>query len=830
MKTRRQLSVAEARRQICALDRSMTKLAELGGDGQDIPFEQAFSNLAHAYLRDKAPSLLDHELGFQLLDRNQENTKACGVFGFKVGSHMLYAPVFFLQGDLKGHELLYIKNQDMFVPLKENWLNYILNRKPNILGDTVGRNTAQLGVEQPDLNRLSKSPWKLAAHMPEWVQPWLPKMASAALTDVRQEMAGWDRDLNLPGFCKQARLEMLDVLVKAAQQFPQLGQAIIDHHGDLAFLHAAVKAAGQRTRVGSSVLDPPRRNHVPAVTGSVLDEAPWQHPVKTGALKVLTFDTTYDTEIPKSLSEDDRERLLRDGVLIKDQRGDDDVSIPYNIQMEQKLFNPQETGLYMVLTKEREFKKCLVAINPIGPNGRVGFATCVRVEGQHNWINCHPSRLWCSSRIEGEEYDKWYEALPDRSSLPVRATTRYMLLGPGRHTNATLPFLVTETLGDERGGKVYNADFSDYASYRYAENLLAPKNRSQAYDSAAGAWENPADAYDKWEDGQRVHLDAKDGTKIRSSKGDVWIPTGYKVLSVEPTQNDVDNAKKDDDTNSAPVSMSSSGQSQNPPLRPGNLLDATLEVFTKTAALRIIADQVSVTVGDRTMPKAAAVPHLVVVHGFREATARELLKRAAAAHVHGKAFTCRVKYAFDPGAMGDPYLTQGAPTAPGFPEPMGGDNPMGFQGPTMSSMEQAMPVPGMMPQGNEGLYNPNDVGNPMDFDTIQRAMQSGQKEVFDTAMIGSMLKAVRDDTMIDRYLPDLIKGMDRLGRILFMFYWHGDKFAERYGKQDMPELEDSLRNAFEMIGDTILFLKQKTIEPYPEEDSVALNLSEPAAA
>ena len=109
------------------------KVAELGGDGQDAPFEQSFSNLAHAYLRDKAPTLLDHEIGFQLLDRNQENTKAVGVFAFKVGSQSLFAPVFFLQGDLKGHELLYLKSQDMFVPLKENWLNYILNRKPNIL-------------------------------------------------------------------------------------------------------------------------------------------------------------------------------------------------------------------------------------------------------------------------------------------------------------------------------------------------------------------------------------------------------------------------------------------------------------------------------------------------------------------------------------------------------------------------------------------------------------------------------------------------------------------------------------------------------------------------
>jgi hypothetical protein len=76
-------------------DRSQVKAAEIGGRGDDVAFEQAFSNLAHAYLRDSAPKLLEHEIGFQLLDRNRENTKAVGVFAFKVGSHWLYAPVFF---------------------------------------------------------------------------------------------------------------------------------------------------------------------------------------------------------------------------------------------------------------------------------------------------------------------------------------------------------------------------------------------------------------------------------------------------------------------------------------------------------------------------------------------------------------------------------------------------------------------------------------------------------------------------------------------------------------------------------------------------------------
>jgi hypothetical protein len=79
-------------------------------------------------------------------------------------------------------------------------------------------------------------------------------------------------------------------------------------------------------------------------------------------------------------------------------------------------------------------------------------------------------------------------------------------------------------------------------------------------------------------------------------------------------------------------------------------------------------------------------------------------------------------------------------------------------------------------------------------------------------MISGLLKVVRQDGLVDRYLGDLMKALDKLGRILFLFYWHSDEFEDRYGKQDLPELEDTLRNSFEVLGDLVLFLKEKTVQ------------------
>lgn len=811
------------RLQVTSLASGRTKLAEgISSVGGDQGFEQAFSNLAHAFVREKSPSLLDHEIGFQLLDQNEENTKAVGVIGFKLGSQLLFAPVFFLQGDLKGHELLYIKNQDMFVPMSEKWLNYLMQRKPNILGSPVGRNVEQLGVQQPDLNRLSRSPGKYAA----WVQECLPKFAAITFMDVGAELAAHRQELNLPMFCKEsASLDQLQWLVGALQCFPKIAQAVIAHHGSTDFLTEAVRAASAREKSAGSVLDPsrPQRRAVgPRSGGSVLDVPPPEHPVKTGALRVVTYEATQQTGLPEGLDEADADKLVRDGVLIQDSREGDEVSVPYNVQVEQKLFNPMETGIYMILTKPGQFEKCFVAHQPVGPNGRVRFATVVRLdEGERNWLNAHPSHLWACSRIEGEEYDKWYDGLSDPSSLPDD-NKRHMLIGP--RANATLPFQVENTLGNARGETSYEVDFSDRATHHYSESLLAPSHRGKG---DCRDWSDSG-GYDKREDGQRIHLDAKEGTQLRSSRGDVWIPKDYKILNLQPSERDKAESKAKSESNGNPCCVidgpNDEGQSDPPPIRPGNILDAELGIMSKFA--------VEV---DGSRSTTELLIDLVCKHGLQEGPARVVIKQAQALrkpHMvyihHAPAFE---KQAITP--SGDPYLTHGGPTAPGFPEPsQGGDNVMGYPGRTITHTEHELPIPGMNPNDNRAAYDirPGAVGEPMDFDHIQRAISSGQEEVFDVSMIGSMLKSVRDDTMVDKYIPDLMKALDRLGRILFMFYWHGDKFADRFGQQDMPELEDALRNSFEDLGDLIIFLKQKTIEPYPEEDAADLGVGEGAAA
>jgi hypothetical protein len=764
-------------------DRTNVKYAGIGGKGDDASFEQSFSNLAHAYLRDSAPKLLDHEIGFQLLDRNRENTKAVGVFAFKVGSNWLYAPVFFLNGDLKGHELLYIKNQDMFVPLKENWINYLLNRKPNILGSGISRNLSQFGHRQPDFTQLSRSPAKFGSAQPtlkEMVAEVMPAFAKAATTNTAAAFTELGAALDLKTFLKEARLTTIDMLVKTCQYAPQLAKAIDEFHG-LDIIKEAIEVARAR-------------ENQPKIA-SVLSEAD-KKPEAQGTIKVITYDATVQTGLPKGHSEEDQEKLLRDGVLIKDERGDDAVSIPYNIQVEKKLFNPTESGLYDILVKPGDIERCYVAVFPQGAAKRENFVTVVRTEGSPDWVNTRADQVFALARIEGDDFATWFDKLPDASSVPSK-NARYMVVS--KRGDTTVPFRVLREYGkSEYDTTSYEVHLEDHAKY-------PPKG------SIMGCCYTDPLNYDKYRDGVRLHLNGKKGSSLRASMGDIFIPEGFKLLKV---------SKGADDTDSTDGQSSCGcGESDPPALMPGNLVDAQLALMSKTAALTVYHSGSEVEINQQRFSPRDALVSLVRDHGLREKAATELLKRAR----HDRKVECRVKYA-DP--YGGPMLINSAPTAPSDPGAvMGGETIMGSNVPTQLGIDIGVPVPGMSAsQTDRSVYNPATPLDQRDVRSVVDAAQSGQKEVFDTAMVGAMLRAVRDDSLVDRYMGELTKGLDKLGRILFMFYWHGDRFAERYGKSDMPELEDSLRNAFEMLGDVILFLKQKTIEPYPEEAANEIDL------
>ena len=74
--------------------------------------------------------------------------------------------------------------------------------------------------------------------------------------------------------------------------------------------------------------------------------------------------------------------------------------------------------------------------------------------------------------------------------------------------------------------------------------------------------------------------------------------------------------------------------------------------------------------------------------------------------------------------------------------------------------------------------------------------------------------------MASSYIPDFEQALDRLGRILFLFYWKPEDFAKAYGTDDQTSLENKLVSNFRAIGEMTLELLQKA--KLQSEGSVSL--------
>lgn len=785
------LDAQSALRKMASLKVNPRKMASLGGD-QEGQFEQSFASLAFAYLKDKAPKLLDFMLGFQLVDRNDDNTKAIGIFGFKVGKEFVYAPVFFLNGDLKGHELLYLKGQDQFVPMKENWVNYLLNRQPHHLGEGTDEQAQQLNVRQPYYGSFNFPPGKMASYamdvpppLREYIKEAMPLLGAAAVKSpaLMSKFAGLDDRLSF----RRWLAESVDN-VKSAKaifdQYPLLKQAAETFHGESILRDSLLDL---RKKALAQVNDPILGETATAL--SKVAENILGMPVKAAAGPDVTIKFNEDdlqTNNIEDHDEADKEKMLRDGMLVEDNRTGEEVSKVYNVQQEMKLQNPNETGLYDVLVKGGKFKRCLIVVGPCSGEGNQEFVTIVDTESKA-WLNTHIANVFVREQESKEDYRKYLEGLGKAESFE---TGGHYLVLTQRGTGST-PFEVDKKVEDDDG--TYKVYFRDHCN-SHKSNYKHPTGYAYSVTGIA-PWESG---------GPRVYLNKRKGSKLTAVNGSLFVPPeSYKLTLKDPP-------KPKDDDHGILGSCGCGGRvdSSDPaPLQPGNIVDLQMEIMQKTARLKVINDgtEVMLNNGPR-LTKRAAFCELILKHGLREAVAKEVLKTAE----HHNGATFRIKYA-------EPYATMQGPGAPGIPDQQFGyDATSG--GAAQYPQEDFMPVPDMQggpPRsggggGDNGMMQPD----PQAMQAAQQAGQSGQKEVFDVSMIGGMLKSVREDSLVDRYLGDLLKALDRLGRILFLFYWHSEEFQDRYGKADMPELEDSLRNAFEAVGDITLYLKQKQIEPF----------------
>lgn len=105
----------------------------------DEEIERAFMDQAYGFIQNKAGKLLSdpHRLGFEIVYKNDNSTRMVGIFAFRSDDRLLYAPCFFINGEIKGTDLLYQHDRKLFVPLTERWVDYLLKTQNPSRGGVI---------------------------------------------------------------------------------------------------------------------------------------------------------------------------------------------------------------------------------------------------------------------------------------------------------------------------------------------------------------------------------------------------------------------------------------------------------------------------------------------------------------------------------------------------------------------------------------------------------------------------------------------------------------------------------------------------------------------
>jgi hypothetical protein len=89
------------------------------------------------------------------------------------------------------------------------------------------------------------------------------------------------------------------------------------------------------------------------------------------------------------------------------------------------------------------------------------------------------------------------------------------------------------------------------------------------------------------------------------------------------------------------------------------------------------------------------------------------------------------------------------------------------------------------------------------------SQEKGMPNLFEHGMVGSLVNTYDGAALIEKYIPALEDGLDRIGRILFLFYWKPEDFVKSFGSDDQDQLENKLVSNFKSFGALVLELMQK---------------------
>lgn len=755
---------------LAKLPQGMGKYAGIES-ADEMQMEQDFGRLAYTFIRDRAAGLIPYMLGFEVVEREDDGSRAVGIFGFKIGKSYFYVPAFFINNQIKGMDLLYSKSSDTFMPLRESWIDFLVNKQTISLGGQPAEQTSELQsqFEVPRMDFLADPPSspKYAEVIEAGFSTWNAMQQSmvTALEKDAEFQHAWAGAISrlshqpLP-FAKTAEdSSLLDWMSKK---------------GGVKAVNSLLTTVTRNVKFANAALTFYPDIESLFVTKFAADLAPEKRAAK---ITVVTEKTDYlDGKATK--------RLIRDGFTIHDTREDNEKSELYDVDYEKRFHCPDRSGMYNVLMRTGGTTKAWVFM----PSAAAKCDKCVVVdESGKNYFLAETGAVFVRGDEFVEDADGAFKKAKELSSM--KPGSKYILINAAG--DCTKPLEVRSVIA-ENGKRVrMRVCWRDYPSF---------SRPTYGHDFSTLGGRGCFGSCPSYDDQEYIQLAEHNGKGLCVAGTDTLvIPANWKAMELS------------EGAESSNVDSYEAEKVMKDMFAPGSLNDV-FDALTKNSfhKLTVGSDdglEYYVRFDDNFVDGPSvnykqAMVKLVQRYGLGVDDAESMLKSAQVNY--------KIRKLVKLGQMVGAQM----PAIP--PQPMGYDQFSGIQtmGPQVEQLSgqtigQTAPQDPMQPGFNLGGEA------EMDQEAMQLAQQAadaGQKNVFDHAAIGGLSKLYDSAAVIDSYVPELMKSLDRLGRILFLFYWKNEEFAERYGEEDLAEMEDMIRGVFKSYGDLVLKLRQKAID------------------
>lgn len=677
------------------------------------PLEQKFGILANATLTDKMPGLEEDSLGFQIVQTEEDDSRAFGVQVYNIGKHLVLVPMFFLDGKVKGGEVMYVKDLNKFLPLTEVEVNNLESGK-----------TFSMGEPSDEVDKNKGTAYRTSTMELNWLNS--KRAGEVGLFDANDiynmlEAAGRIdfpklKDVSL--FGPKAAADLAHGIVS----IPRLANALLAVHTP-----AEIKEA----------LDPGLK------AGETVEKIAGMK----GKGRLSFIEDPFSKEAAE-LSDEQKRLLMETGIVALDSRKEASVALKERKAVH-RFGTPSSNGRYDVVMKD-------------GSTVKADIVFC----GSSYGGSCE---LCCDSSDSPR-------ALNVGSPFRYAAKTGELMIfsdgkvsrQPATDVCVDLKNVEDTSIGDKVTAASLTSRVVKKGEKSWGDNKSYPRNRVLIYDNRHDV------SYDGYieADNREVVLNpygsggplrfvitGKSGSMFAKG-GILYIPESARIVALEDYE-----------------SRSFIGS------RPSDIASEAL-VNGGLETVKVASDGRNWRIDDSNggtelSGYANNLKYLMKEVGLREKQANDILNAARELSRCGQlgepvSFWCKCAFA-DP--ADDPWFG------------VGDDHFLTLEA--------------------------GRLGGPLDSEAvgkIEKASRTGVKEIIDTQIMGELAKSAYSVDKVQDYLPALMKALDRICRSLVLFYWHNEDFEERYGKQNMPQLEDALKDNIRSLGDLVNYLRDKSVQ------------------